>query len=96
MTAKRTMSISLDEAFRAALLLTGNMDAAKAAVLNGISVLEPALSAATSFWRRPKDLRFGAAPSLRNDPNRSHSFRPDFSACLCSTPSAVGVSYCGF
>jgi hypothetical protein len=42
MTAKRIMSSSLNEAFRAALLLTGNnVDAAEAAVLDGITALGP-------------------------------------------------------
>jgi len=40
MTANRRMSCSLNEAFRAALRLTGNMDAAEAAVLDGIAALE--------------------------------------------------------
>ena len=40
MTAKRKMSRALDEGFPAALLLTGNMDAAEASVLDGSAALE--------------------------------------------------------
>ena len=37
----RSMSRALDEAFVAGLLLAGNLDAAEAAVLDGIAALEP-------------------------------------------------------
>ena len=86
MTAKTRMSGSLDEAFRAALLLTGHMDAAEAAVLDGIAALEPGDICAGSLLEETAKCSIQLRDQLRERSDRVTLVPPELQRLLLLDP----------
>src|ERR1700688_4651533 len=97
MKGKTEVSKALDGAFRAALMLTGSMQAAQHAVFNGI--------AATECYRAEDDalLLETVKAAIQRRPDSVHQSQEppahlpwSFVDCFCSHRSLETVSYCEF